>query len=212
MDRRAVSAMPDDVDEELAERLQEFVYGTITMLVVIGALDDKNLGSPRDATFVIVGTTFATWLAHTFAAIIGMHIHERRSVRRHEVITNFRRSWRIITAGAARDRSRAARRPRRHLTAVRALVATLVGVIPARLGRHLRRPPFTVDVLRRRCLCRDGGDHRARDRRDRARRLPLTLNRLNRGRVRPRHAIAESPTRPSVRRCYGRRSGPGRRT
>ncbi len=93
-----MTAMPDDVDEELAERLQEFVYGTITMLVVIGALDGKNLGSPRDATFVIVGTAFATWLAHTFAAIIGLHIRERRSVRRNEVVTNFRRSWRIITA------------------------------------------------------------------------------------------------------------------
>lgn len=98
MDRRQVSAISDDVDEELAERLEEFVYGTITVLVVIGALDGNQLGSPRDATVVIIGTAFATWLAHTFAAIIGAHIRERRSVRRREVVTNFRRSWRIIMA------------------------------------------------------------------------------------------------------------------
>ena len=34
-------------DEDLAEQLQEFVYGTITALVVIGALDSERLGSAR---------------------------------------------------------------------------------------------------------------------------------------------------------------------
>jgi hypothetical protein len=84
--------------EDLAERLQEFVYGTITALVVIGALDGKQLDSAGSATIVVVGTAFATWLAHTFAAIIGVHVRERRPVRRHEMVTKFRQSWRIVTA------------------------------------------------------------------------------------------------------------------
>ena len=85
-------------DEELAEKLQEFVYGSITVLVVIGALDGENLGSPRNATIVVIGTAVATWLAHAFASIIGAHIRERRPLRSHEIITKFRHSWRIVTA------------------------------------------------------------------------------------------------------------------
>jgi hypothetical protein len=91
-------ARADEDEEGLAEKLQEFVYGTITVLVVIGALDGENLGSPRSATIVVVGTAFATWLAHAFAAIIGAHIHQRRPLRRHEIVTKFRHSWRIVTA------------------------------------------------------------------------------------------------------------------
>lgn len=68
------------------------------MLVVIGALDGKNLGSPRSATLVVVGTAFATWLAHAFAAVIGVHVRERRAVQRHEIVAKFEHSWRIVTA------------------------------------------------------------------------------------------------------------------
>ncbi len=85
-------------DEDLAERLQEYVYGTITALVVIGALQGGQLGSPRSATIVVVGTAFATWLAHAFAAIIGVHVRQRRAVQGHEMVTEFRHSWRVVTA------------------------------------------------------------------------------------------------------------------
>jgi len=91
-------ARVDDDEEDLAEKLQEFVYGTITVRVVIGALDGENLGSPRAATIVVVGTALATWLAHAFAAIIGAHIRQRRQLRNHEILTKFRHSWRIVTA------------------------------------------------------------------------------------------------------------------
>src|SRR5262249_32427368 len=85
-------------DEDLAERMQEFVYGTISTMVVIGALDAKQLGSARSAILVVVGTAIATWLAHTFAAVIGAHVRARRAVKRNEIATKFRRSWRIVTA------------------------------------------------------------------------------------------------------------------
>ena len=89
---------PQADDEDLAERLQEYVYGTITALVVIGALQGGELGSPRSATIVVVGTAFATWLAHAFAAIIGVHVRQRRAVQGHEMVTEFRHSWRVVTA------------------------------------------------------------------------------------------------------------------
>jgi hypothetical protein len=40
----------------------------------------------------------ATWLAHTFASVIGVHVRERRAVEHHEVLTKFRHCWRIVTA------------------------------------------------------------------------------------------------------------------
>src|SRR5215468_2370160 len=85
------TARVDEDEEDLAEKLQEFVYGTITVLVVIGALDGEQLGSPSSATIVVVGTAVATWLAHTFAAVIGAHVRHRRPLRSHEIMTRFRR-------------------------------------------------------------------------------------------------------------------------
>jgi hypothetical protein len=93
-----MAATPAVTDEDLAERLQEFVYGTITALVVVGALDGEQLGSPRSATVVVIGTAIATWLAHAFAAVIGVHVRERRPLKGHEIAHKFRTSWRIVTA------------------------------------------------------------------------------------------------------------------
>jgi hypothetical protein len=89
---------PNTLDEDLAERLQEFVYGTISTLVVIGALAGAELERAGSATIVVIGTAVATWLAHSFAAIIGLHVRVRRPVRLDEMTGAFRRSWRIITA------------------------------------------------------------------------------------------------------------------
>jgi hypothetical protein len=97
---KAAPSPVDAPDEDLAARLQEFVYGTITALVVVGALDSANLGSARSATVVVVGTAIATWLAHTFASVIGVHVRERRAVQHREVLTKFRHCWRIVTAAA----------------------------------------------------------------------------------------------------------------
>jgi len=87
-----------DSEEDLAEELQEFVYGTITVLVAIGAINGQKLTSGRNAIVIILGTALATWLAHTFAAVIGIHVRERRPVTRQETVTEFRRSWRVVTA------------------------------------------------------------------------------------------------------------------
>jgi hypothetical protein len=83
---------------DLAEELQEFVYGTITVLVAIGAINGQKLTSGRNAIVIILGTALATWLAHTFAAVIGIHVRERRPVTRQETLTEFSHSWRVVTA------------------------------------------------------------------------------------------------------------------
>ena len=133
-------------DEDSAERLQEFVYGTITALVAIGALDGKNLGSARSAIIVVVGTAFATWLAHSFAAVIGVHVRERRAVERHEIVTTFRHSWRIVTAavpaGVVLVIAGFGWIPLRAAL----LVATAVGVLQLLVvaGTAARRSQFTV--------------------------------------------------------------------
>jgi hypothetical protein len=84
--------------EALAEDLQEFVYGTITTLVVIVAMNGKQVPSARNAGVVVLGTALATWLAHTFSSIIGAHVREQRPTTRAEIAAAFRRSWRVVTA------------------------------------------------------------------------------------------------------------------
>src|SRR5260221_11785287 len=80
------------------EKLKGSVCGTPPAWVVMGPVEGNRLDSARNATIVVVGTAFATWLAHTFAAAIGVHVRERRPVRRHEIARKFGHSWRIITA------------------------------------------------------------------------------------------------------------------
>jgi len=131
---------------DLAQRLQEFVYGTISTLVVIGALDGKQLGSAGSATIVVIGTAFATWLAHTFAAIIGVHVRERRPVRRHEMVTKLRQTWRIVTAALPATAVLLIADVGRISLRFALLSATLIGVVQL-LGVGIvaaRRSNFTI--------------------------------------------------------------------
>src|SRR5215204_4461357 len=84
--------------EALAEDLQEFVYGTITALVAISALNGKQPPSARNAGVVILGTAIATWLAHSFSSVIGEHVRKQRPPSRGEILATSRRSWRVVTA------------------------------------------------------------------------------------------------------------------
>jgi len=89
----------DQHDAHVAADLQEFVYGTLTVLVAIGGLSGSvEVPRPRDAIAVIVGVAFATTLAHAFSALIAVHVRERRTVRRDELRAELRHSWRIVTA------------------------------------------------------------------------------------------------------------------
>lgn len=93
-----------DVDEHLAqehlaEELQEFVYGTLTVMVAVGGLTGSSEApDPFYAFAAILGVAVATMLAHTFSAIIGMHVGMARPVQRAEARQVFRHSWRIVTA------------------------------------------------------------------------------------------------------------------
>jgi hypothetical protein len=87
-----------EADVHLAEELQEFVYGTITVMVAIGALNGRQLTSGRNAIVIVLGTALATWIAHTFSSVIGIHIRMRRPVTAAETRSELTRSWRVVTA------------------------------------------------------------------------------------------------------------------
>lgn len=92
-------ASTTDHDAHVAADLQEFVYGTLTVLVAIGGLSGTSEAPlPRNAIAVIVGVAFATTLAHAFSALIAVHVRERRTVRRDEFRSEVGHSWRIVTA------------------------------------------------------------------------------------------------------------------
>jgi hypothetical protein len=85
--------------EDLADELQEFVYGTLTVMVGLGALSGSvQAPLPRNAIAVIVLTAFATLLAHSFSSLIALHVRTGRAVQRAEFRTELRHSWRIVLA------------------------------------------------------------------------------------------------------------------
>ena len=85
--------------ERLAHELQEFVYGTLTVLVAIGGLTAAEEPPGAEAAIVVItGMAVATMLAHSFSALLAFHIVERRPVRRHEALSELGRSWRVVTA------------------------------------------------------------------------------------------------------------------
>jgi hypothetical protein len=86
--------------ESIAEDLEEFLYGTITALVAISALNGTHAPSTRNAFVVIFGTAIATWLAHAFSTVIGVHVRERRPASLGEVWHAFRKSVTVVTAAA----------------------------------------------------------------------------------------------------------------
>jgi hypothetical protein len=86
-------------DEAYAAELQEFVYGTITVLVALGALGGSLTAPvPREAIAVIIGVTFATLLAHSFSAVMALHVRLRRPARSGEIGKQLSHSWRIMLA------------------------------------------------------------------------------------------------------------------
>ncbi|CAN5522949.1 hypothetical protein BH10ACT3_BH10ACT3_15640 [soil metagenome] len=86
-------------DEDLAAELQELVYGSLTVLVALGALSGSEIPpSPRNGIAVIIGVAFATLLAHTFSALVALHVRARRPLQPAEFRAEFRHSWRIVLA------------------------------------------------------------------------------------------------------------------
>ena len=54
------------------------MYGSLTVLIAIGAMSGERPERARNAFVIVVGTAVATWLAHTFSALVGVHVRERR--------------------------------------------------------------------------------------------------------------------------------------
>jgi len=85
--------------QHLAMGLQEFVYGTLTVLVAIGGLTvAAEPPGAEHAIAVIGGVAVATMLAHSFSALVAHHIVHARPVRRREALEELGRSWRVVVA------------------------------------------------------------------------------------------------------------------
>lgn len=96
---RASSHADSDHDRHVALDMQEYVYGTLTVLVAVGGLTGSSTpAEPREAIAVIVGVAVATALAHVFSALTGLHVANRRPVQRTEALRELGHSWRIVTA------------------------------------------------------------------------------------------------------------------
>jgi len=144
-----------DVDD-LADELQEFVYGTLTVMVALGALSGTvEAPLPRNAIAVIALTAFATLLAHSFSSLIALHVRAGRSVQRDEFRAEMRHSWRIVLAAlpsigvfllAALDLF-SSRTALRLSTGLAVLAMIAVGVIAARRSRSTYFGGFVFVVV-----------------------------------------------------------------
>ncbi|CAB4529671.1 unannotated protein [freshwater metagenome] len=86
-------------DEVLAAEMQEFVYGTITVLVALGAIGGSRIEPvPTQAIAVLIGVSFATLLAHSFSAVMALHVRLRRPAQLGEIRKELSHSWRIVLA------------------------------------------------------------------------------------------------------------------
>ncbi|MEI7887535.1 MAG: hypothetical protein WCJ04_09095 [Actinomycetes bacterium] len=86
-------------DETFASELQEFVYGTITVLVALGAISGSSAPPvAREEIAVIIGVSLATLLAHSFSAVMALHVRLRRPAHRGEIGSQLSHSWRIMLA------------------------------------------------------------------------------------------------------------------
>ena len=69
--------------------ISEVVYGTITILAVILALEEHSSG-PWQVTFTIVGTTYALAFARAYADLIAETLHRGRRLGRSDLLLIWR--------------------------------------------------------------------------------------------------------------------------
>lgn len=83
-----------------AEWAQEFIYGAMTVVIVIAGLEvtaaTVRLGMTRAAAVIVVGAG-ATWAAHAFSEVIGARLGGTRTTAR-DGLAAMRHAWPIIVA------------------------------------------------------------------------------------------------------------------
>ena len=100
--------MREDVDHAAvdhhaaAHRATEFVYGTIAVLIVIAGIDISSLdlsdSRASGAPAIIMVAAIATWLAHAYAATLGLQLTTGRSTGRADIGRALRGSFPIVLA------------------------------------------------------------------------------------------------------------------
>lgn len=82
-----------------AERLSEFIYGTVTALIAVAAVRSESEVTWIDAAALIVVGAAAVWLAHGYSKMIARRIAARQYISRRDIGEILRGSWPIVTAG-----------------------------------------------------------------------------------------------------------------
>ncbi len=107
-----------------AEWAEEFIYGAMTVVIVIAGLEvtsaTEQIGLTRAAAVILVGAG-ATWAAHAFSDVIGQRLGGARTTLRDGLLA-MRHAWPIIVAA---------------LPATAAMLLASAGVWPLRFAIEL---------------------------------------------------------------------------
>ena len=82
-----------------AHRLSEYIYGTITGLVAVAAIDAGSVVEWWKAVLVVVSGAVAIWLAHAYAMLVSRQITSGGQPSARAFRQAVESSWPVVTAG-----------------------------------------------------------------------------------------------------------------
>lgn len=82
-----------------AHRLSEYIYGTVTGLVAVAAMDAGSVAEWWKAVLVVVSGAVAIWLAHAYAVLVSRQITSGGQPSARAFRDALEGSWPVVTAG-----------------------------------------------------------------------------------------------------------------
>jgi len=83
---------------ERAHWMTELVYGTLTALIALAGIEIAGGASPTGAGAIVLVGAAATWVAHSYAALLGGRAATGHPMSTAQVGHAFRRAWPILLA------------------------------------------------------------------------------------------------------------------
>lgn len=83
---------------ERAHWMTELVYGTLTALIAIAGIEVAGGASPTGAGAIVLVGAAATWLAHSYAALLGRRAATGHPLSATQIGHALRRAWPILLA------------------------------------------------------------------------------------------------------------------
>lgn len=79
-------------------RLTEFIYGTVTALVAVAAIDPEHVLGWYSAALIVITGGVAIWLAHAYSTLMSNRITSGHRVEGQDVGEALRSTWPIVSA------------------------------------------------------------------------------------------------------------------